>query len=104
MNGVSVIGRLSPSLFADRLGPLNLLLPGSLMCGVLLFAWMGVHNPGGLYAWAIFYGISGGSVQSLFPAALSSLTTDLRKQGERADASCMRRVHVYPVPSLCYRK
>lgn len=40
-------------------------------------------SPGGLYAWTVFYGIAAGGIQSLFPAGLSSLTTDLRKSGTR---------------------
>jgi MFS family permease len=42
-----------------------------------------VNSQGGLYAWAIVYGFVGGGIQSLFPAALSSLTTNLRMAGTR---------------------
>lgn len=40
-------------------------------------------NRGGLYAWAVMYGIVGAAIQSLFPATLSSLTSDPRMQGTR---------------------
>lgn len=82
MNGVGLVGRLGPNFLADRLGPLNLLVPALLVSGVCLFAWIAVGDPAGLYAWSIFNGIFGGAIQSLFPAGLSSLTTDLRKQGK----------------------
>jgi MFS family permease len=48
-----------------------------------MFCWIPVSTPGGMYAWSVFYGIAAGGIQSLFPAGLSSLTTDLRKQGTR---------------------
>ena len=38
---------------------------------------------GGLIAFVIIYGYFGAAVQGLFPATLSSLTTDLRKMGVR---------------------
>lgn len=48
-----------------------------------MFAFIGTKNPSGLYAWSVIYGIIAAGIQSLFPAALSSLTTDLRKLGVR---------------------
>lgn len=53
------------------------------MTGTIMFTWIGVHTTKGLYVWAVFYGFSVGGVQSLFPAVLSSLTTDPQKQGTR---------------------
>ncbi|KAI1458557.1 MFS general substrate transporter [Annulohypoxylon moriforme] len=83
LNGIGVLGRLLPNHLADKVGPLNMMIPTCLACGVCLLAWMAVHTPGQLYGWASIYGIAAGSLQSLFPAGLSSLTTDLRKQGTR---------------------
>ncbi|KAK8116312.1 major facilitator superfamily transporter [Apiospora sp. TS-2023a] len=82
-NGVGVIGRLGPNYFADRVGPLNLLIPTCFITGVALLSWMAVGAPAQLYVWSVFYGIAAGGIQSLFPAGLSSLTTDLRKRGTR---------------------
>ncbi|KAK7992048.1 riboflavin transporter MCH5 [Apiospora saccharicola] len=82
-NGVGVIGRLGPNYFADRVGPLNLLIPSCFITGVALLSWMAVGAPAQLYVWSVFYGIAAGGIQSLFPAGLSSLTTDLRKRGTR---------------------
>ncbi|KAI8627601.1 MFS general substrate transporter [Xylariaceae sp. FL1651] len=83
LNGVGILGRLLPNHLADRLGPLNIMAPAALLCSITLFAWMAVDTPTKLYVWAAFYGIAAGGIQSLFPAGLSSLTTDLRKQGTR---------------------
>ncbi|RYP03459.1 hypothetical protein DL764_005140 [Monosporascus ibericus] len=83
LNGVGAAGRLLPNFLADRVGPLNMLAPSCLLSSVCLLAWIAVRTPAGLYAWVVFFGTFGGAIQSLFPAGLSSLTTDLRKQGTR---------------------
>jgi MFS family permease len=48
-----------------------------------VLCWMAVRGPSGLYAWTVFYGCFAAGIQSLFPAALSFLTSDLRKLGVR---------------------
>ncbi|GAP89884.1 putative major facilitator superfamily transporter [Rosellinia necatrix] len=83
LNGIGILGRLLPNHLADIHGPLTMLAPAALLCGVTVFAWMVVDTPAKLYVWASFYGIAAGGIQSLFPAGLSSLTTDPRKQGTR---------------------
>jgi predicted MFS family arabinose efflux permease len=83
LNGVGAIGRIVPNFIADRIGAVNMFIP---ICGttsILVFCWMAVRDPPGLYAWTVFYGIFAAGIQSLFPAALSFLTTDLRKLGVR---------------------
>ncbi|ROW07250.1 hypothetical protein VMCG_03796 [Cytospora schulzeri] len=83
LNGIGVIGRLVPNHFADRYGAINVFIPTAIIAGICQLTWIAVASPGGLYAWTVFYGISAGGIQSLFPAGLSSLTTDLRKAGTR---------------------
>lgn len=84
MNGTGMVSRLLPNYLADQyLGPLNLLIPFAFVSGVVLFGWTGVHTLDGLYAFAVIYGLSAAGVQSLFPATLTSLTTDLKKTGVR---------------------
>lgn len=84
LNGVGVIGRVLPNFLADRyFGPLNLIIPATTASSILIFSWMAVKSQTGLYVFAVVYGIVGAMVQGLFPAVLSSLTTDLRKAGTR---------------------
>jgi MFS family permease len=83
MNGVSLIGRLMPAWLGDRVGAINAYIPCSAISALLVFSWIAVGSPAGLYGWAVIYGISAGGIQSLFNAALSSLTTDPRKAGVR---------------------
>lgn len=84
MVGVGIPGRLIPNYAADRwTGPVNAVLPFVLLCGVMLFAWTGIKSPAALYVFAAFYGTGSAGIQSLFPAALASLTRDLKKSGTR---------------------
>ncbi|KAB5533444.1 major facilitator superfamily domain-containing protein [Coniochaeta sp. 2T2.1] len=83
MNGCGVIGRLGPNLLADRVGPITVFLPVVLATAVCMLCWMAVTSIPGLYVWSIFYGMAAGGIQSLFPACLTTLTTDLKKAGVR---------------------
>lgn len=84
MNGVGFVGRLVPNLLADKsTGPLNLLIPFSGMTAVVAYCWSAVKDMSGLWTFAVFYGLFAAGIQSLFPATLSTLTTDLKKIGVR---------------------
>ncbi|GAB1211119.1 hypothetical protein ATERTT37_000231 [Aspergillus terreus] len=84
MNGVGLVGRLIPNLMADLYtGPLNMLIPFSLCTGVVAYCWTAVHDLQGLYIFSALYGLFAAGIQSLFPATLSTLTTDLKKTGVR---------------------
>ena len=84
LSGLGIIGRPVPAYLADRYtGPMNILLLVTIASIICAYAMIGVTSRGGLYAWAVVYGIVGNAVQGMFPATLSSLTTDLQKAGVR---------------------
>lgn len=83
MNGVGMPGRLIPNHIADRVGTINVFVPVIGIAGICIFCWMAVTSTASLYVWCCFYGMTAGGIQSLFPAGLSALTTDLRKAGVR---------------------
>ncbi|KAL5627392.1 hypothetical protein BROUX41_003545 [Berkeleyomyces rouxiae] len=83
MNGVGILGRIIPNYTTESVGLLNLYIPFAFISGLLMVLWMAVSTTTSLYVWSIFYGIFAAGVQSLFPAGLSTLTTDLSKQGTR---------------------
>lgn len=84
LNGIGLVGRIVPAHFADRyFGPLNTLIPFVFVSGLLLYCWAAVNSKGGLGGFVVVYGIFAAGIQSLFPATLSSLTTDLKKAGVR---------------------
>ena len=83
-NGIGIFGRTIPAYFADRyFGPLNTIIPFALISGIILYCWTAVSSRGTLYAFALFYGLFVAGIQSLFPATLSSLTSDIKKTGVR---------------------
>lgn len=83
LNVVGAPGRLIPNFLADRFGVMTILVPAAFSALVLIYSWMGVSSQAGLWVWTAFYGFAGGSIQGLFPAGLSSLTSDPAKQGTR---------------------
>lgn len=83
LNAIGVPARILCNLAADKFGPVNTLIPAVFAAGVLIFGWMGIHSLSSLYVFCVFYGFFGGGIQSLFPAACASLTTDLKKMGVR---------------------
>lgn len=84
LNGVGVFFRILPNYAADRwTGPLNLLIPSTLVSGVMLLVWIAVSDRVGLYIFAVLYGIFAASAQSLFPATLASISPDVKKLGTR---------------------
>ncbi|KAJ6019606.1 MFS monocarboxylate transporter [Penicillium canescens] len=84
LNGVGILGRLLPSFVADKyVGLLNSIIPVNMLTCVLMYSWAGVHSVGGLYAFVVIYGFFAAGVQSMFPAVLSTLTTDPTTIGTR---------------------
>ncbi|PYI05354.1 MFS general substrate transporter [Aspergillus sclerotiicarbonarius CBS 121057] len=82
-NAASAFGRIVPNFFADRTGPLNMLLPTSIMAGILGFVWISVHNAGGMIVFCIFYGFFSGTFVSLPPTAVVTLSPSLSVVGAR---------------------
>ncbi|EXL65229.1 hypothetical protein FOPG_18535 [Fusarium oxysporum f. sp. conglutinans race 2 54008] len=83
LNGVSVVGRLGSNYAADLFGTIYVFIPVAGATATVLLAWIAVKSNAGIYSWAVACGICSGGVQSLFPAALTSLTTDPQKLGIR---------------------
>ena len=83
LNAASVPGRIVPNFLADYAGPLNILIPCSLITGILALCWIGVHDLAGTITFAAFYGFFSGGFVSMPPVAITSLTTDMRRLGTR---------------------
>jgi predicted MFS family arabinose efflux permease len=84
LNGIGILGRLIPSYFADQyFGCYNMLVPFTIASGIILFFWPLVTSEGGLYGWASVYGFFVAGFQGMFPAVLTTLTTDMSKVGTR---------------------
>jgi MFS family permease len=83
INGVGVLGRVIPAMVASRFGPLNIMIPLSLVSGLILFCWTGVRTHTEIIIFDVFYGFIMASAQGMFPPSLGSLTEDLSKMGVR---------------------
>ncbi|KAL0942713.1 riboflavin transporter MCH5 [Colletotrichum truncatum] len=83
LNGIGFVARVFPGVLAKYIGTLNTFIILVFSSSVCLYTWIAVHSIGGLYAWVTFYSLAIGGVQALFPAAVSSLTSDLSQLGSR---------------------
>ncbi|PIL27910.1 MFS general substrate transporter [Ganoderma sinense ZZ0214-1] len=64
-NAVSTVGRVISGLLADRFGPLNVLIPATLLTAVVTFTWPFATNVASFVVIAIFLGISTGATLAL---------------------------------------
>ncbi|PIL27934.1 MFS general substrate transporter [Ganoderma sinense ZZ0214-1] len=64
-NAVSILGRVISGVLADRFGPLNLLIPATLLTAVVTFAWPFATNVASFVVISIFLGISTGATLAL---------------------------------------
>lgn len=83
MVSIGFLFRLGPNYLAGLIGPLNVIMPFALLCGVMMFAWIAVRSEQALYVFAALYGSGSAGLQSMWPPGLASLTDDLRKAGVR---------------------
>lgn len=67
-NAASGFGRLSAGWLADRIGPLNVMIPFTGLAGILTFAWPYASNQGALIAISVVYGFASGTYVSLLLA------------------------------------
>ena len=83
INGVGIPARIIPPFFADRFGPLNVLVPVMFCVMVVSWTWLAVDSVGGFYAFTCVYGLANASFQCLIPTAVASLTPNLNMVGTR---------------------
>ncbi|KAI6131938.1 MFS general substrate transporter [Pisolithus thermaeus] len=67
-NAASALGRLSAGFLADRIGPLNVMIPFTGVAGILTFAWPYASSQGALIGVSVIYGFASGTYISLLVA------------------------------------
>ena len=79
------IFRLAPAYMADKVGPLNTLIPMAIICSISMFSWTGVESISGMYAFAAVYGAGSATIQAIWIAPIHSLnrSPDPQKAGVR---------------------
>jgi len=69
-NGVSLIGRILPLFFAQRLGPINVLMTAAFISGGIQLMWTLARSTVGILVYDAMYGITSGAYgASLNPGA-----------------------------------
>lgn len=76
MNAGSFAGRILPAYVAQIkiIGPAWVLAAGSMSLGVLVLAWIGIHNTVGITIWAVCMGFMSGIVVSMPNTVLARLS------------------------------
>ncbi|KAG8685028.1 hypothetical protein FRC08_013334 [Ceratobasidium sp. 394] len=72
-NATSLIGRVGSGILTDRFGPLNTLIPSTLVAGVVTFAWPFARSLGSLVVVACIYGIACGVFVGMLPAPVTRM-------------------------------
>ncbi|OWY57886.1 MFS general substrate transporter [Alternaria alternata] len=88
MNSTSVFGRIVPNLFSDKVGPFNVVIPCTIISGLLCICFISVSSTAGIIVLMACYGFFSGSFVSLPPTIIVHLSTDARdKIGTRLGQS-----------------
>ena len=83
LNAGSVFGRTLPNILSDKIGPINVIIPGAFICAILVFCNIAVDSLGGLVVQALLFGFFSGIFIALPPVCFFSLTADKTKLGTR---------------------
>lgn len=87
MNAGSVFGRIIPNFLADKTGPLNMLIPCSIISALLAYCWIDIGDVAGYFVFSLLYGFFSGTFVSLPPTTVVSLTPSLQLVGTRMGMS-----------------
>ncbi|KAG8164307.1 hypothetical protein KVR01_006225 [Diaporthe batatas] len=82
-NAMSMFGRTLPNWLSDKTGPLNVLIPCALICGLLVLCMQAVHTLAGYVLIAIFFGFFSGAFIALPTVVYIILTEDKSRIGTR---------------------
>jgi MFS family permease len=72
-NAGNAVGRLSSGILADQFGAANVMIPTTLIAGVLTLIWPFTRGTAALFTLAVIYGASSGAVVPLMGAPIMAL-------------------------------
>lgn len=72
-NAASLIGRVGSGVLTDRFGPLNTLIPSTLIAGVVTYSWPFARSTGSLVVVACIYGIACGVFVGMLAAPVARM-------------------------------
>lgn len=81
INGASTFGRVIPGILADKLGPINILSSAGIATGIIICCITETSSNASLIVYAVFIGLSSGTVVSGSTAAITRTVKDPRDMG-----------------------
>ncbi|KAH9908361.1 monocarboxylate permease-like protein, mch4 [Xylariomycetidae sp. FL2044] len=87
LNAASVLGRLSPSFVANKIGPIHTLFICVTLTGVSTFSWINTNTGAGNIGFSVAFGFFSGGIVALPAVVLTSFTKDLSRLGTRLGMS-----------------
>ncbi|EMC93054.1 hypothetical protein BAUCODRAFT_272483 [Baudoinia panamericana UAMH 10762] len=83
INAASTFGRIIPGYMADFVGPLNLIVPFTIIAGILCLALTGAHSVASVIVILVIFGFCSGTLVSLPPTIIVQLTANRAVIGTR---------------------
>lgn len=83
LNAASIPGRIVPTYFAGKVGPINTMLITAVCCTVVTLCWIAVQTPAGNVVFAVMYGFASGGIIAMPAVVLAALTKDMSRLGTR---------------------
>lgn len=71
LNAASLFGRLLGGAAADRLGRINTLSLGCMICGILVLCWLPIRSQDAIITFTALFGFFSGTVIAVFPATIA---------------------------------
>jgi len=83
LNSASVFGRIIPNFLADKIGPLNMIIPCVTISGILILCLIPVKTVAGIVVFSLLYGFFSGAFVSLPPTIIVHLSPNRGLIGTR---------------------
>lgn len=83
LNACTIPGRIIPSFFVDRFGPLDTYIVVCAFASASVFYWISATSAAGNIAFAVIYGFFSGGVVALATVVITAITPDLGRLGTR---------------------
>jgi hypothetical protein len=80
-NGVSLIGRILPLFFAQRLGPINVIMAAAGLSGMMQLMWTLARSTAGVLVYDGMYGIVSGAYGATISPGSSSFAPHTNQSG-----------------------
>jgi len=80
MNSTSCFGRILPNVLADKIGAFNVVIPCTLVSGILCFCFVSAKSSAALIVLMAFYGFFSGCFVSIPPTIIVQLSQDAREK------------------------